>query len=121
MPGVYADGTENQKVVHYLFKYIPNTGGWGPFLSTPGILENSYVKLREVTLSYHFNEKFNQRAKVFQDLTLSLVGRDLFYIYTSLPDRINPEGANGSGNAQGLEWAAFPGTRSFGVSLNASF
>lgn len=121
LPGVYADGTENQKVVHYLFKYIPNTGGWGPFLSTPGILENSYVKLREVTLSYHFNEKFNQRTKVFQDLTLSLVGRDLFYIYTSLPDRINPEGANGSGNAQGLEWAAFPGTRSFGVSLNASF
>ena len=121
LPGVYADGTENQKVVHYLFKYIPNTGGWGPFLTTPGILDNSYVKLREVTLSYHFSENMIQKTGVFQDLTLSLVGRDLFYIYSSLPDRINPEGSNGSGNAQGLEWAAFPGTRSFGISLNASF
>jgi len=49
------------------------------------------------------------------------VGRDLFYIYSSLPDNINPEGLNGSGNAQGLEWGAFPGTRSFGFNLNASF
>lgn len=121
LPGVYADGSENTNVVHYLFKYIPNTGGWGPFLTTPGILDNSYVKLREVTLSYHFSEKFNQQTKVFQDLTVSLVGRDLFYIYSSLPDNINPEATNGAGNAQGLEWAAYPGVRSFGLSINASF
>ena len=29
LDGVYADGSPNDKVVHYLFKYIPNAGGWG--------------------------------------------------------------------------------------------
>jgi iron complex outermembrane receptor protein len=121
LDGVYADGTPNNKIVHYYFKYIPNKGGWGHFLTTPGILDNTWVKLREVSLAYQFPKKFNQKLNVFQDLTIALVGRDLFYLYTSLPDRINPEGSNGSGNAQGLEWASFPGTRSYGVNLNASF
>lgn len=121
LPGVYADGTSNDQVVHYLFKYIPNTGGWGPFLTTPGIVDNSYIKLRELTLSFRFPEKWNDKTNVFQDLSIAIVGRDLFYIYSSLPDHINPEGLNGAGNAQGLEWASFPGTRSFGISINASF
>jgi iron complex outermembrane receptor protein len=49
------------------------------------------------------------------------VGRDLFYFYTTLPDQINPEGINGSGNAQGLEWASLPGARSFTFGISASF
>ena len=121
LEGVYADGTVNDKVVHHYFKYIGNTGGWGRFLSTPGIQENSWVKLREIALSYELKSNLLAKTKVFQDLTLSLVGRDLFYLYTSLPDRVNPEGISGSGNAQGLEWAAFPGTRSVSIGLNASF
>jgi iron complex outermembrane recepter protein len=121
LDGVHSDGTPNDKVVHYYFKYIGNTGGWGHFLSTPGILENTWVKLREVSLSYQFSGNLLRKAKIFQDLTISLVGRDLFYLYTSLPDKINPEGANGSGNAQGLEWASYPGIRSFSIGLNAAF
>jgi iron complex outermembrane recepter protein len=121
LPGVYEDGTVNEEVVHYYFKYVGNTGGWGRFISKPGIKENTWVKLREVALSYKLSDKLSRKTRVFQELTLSLTGRDLFYIYTSLPDGINPEGANGAGNAQGLEWAAYPGTRSFTFGLNASF
>lgn len=121
LDGVYANGAPNDKVVHYYFKYIGNTGGWGRFITTPGILENTWVKMREIVLAYKVPEKLRSKAKVFQDLTLSLTGRDLFYIYTTLPDRINPEGSNGAGNAQGLEWASFPGTRSFAIGVNASF
>ena len=121
LPGVYEDGTTNDKIVHYYFKYVGNTGGWGRFISTPGIQENTWMKLREVALSYQFPEALTKKSKIFQDLTISLTGRDLFYLYTTLPDRINPEGANGSGNAQGLEWASFPGVRSFTVGVNASF
>jgi iron complex outermembrane receptor protein len=61
------------------------------------------------------------KSKVFQSLTLSIVGRDLFYIYSSLPDKINPEGIMGSGNAQGFEWASMPGTRSITFGVSASF
>lgn len=121
LPGVYADGTPNDKVVHYYFKHIGNTGGWGRFNSKPGIIENTWVKLRELSLRYEFSDKLARKTKIFQKLSLNITGRDLFYLYTTLPDNINPEGANGSGNAQGLEWAAFPGARSISFGLNASF
>ncbi|NTV84604.1 MAG: SusC/RagA family TonB-linked outer membrane protein, partial [Bacteroidales bacterium] len=121
LDGVYADGTPNEKVVHYYYKYLPNAGGWGKFLSTPGILENSWVKMREISLSYSLPSTFIKRTKVFQDLTLSIAGRDLFYIYSSLPDKINPEGIMGSGNAQGFEWGSFPSTLSITFGIAAAF
>lgn len=121
LDGVYSDGTENDQVVHYYYKYLPNAGGWGKFLSTPGIIENSWVKMREISLSYHFPPQMIQKTRVFQNLSLSIVGRDLFYIYSSLPDKINPEGIMGSGNAQGFEWASMPGTRSITFGISASF
>lgn len=121
LDGVYADGTPNDEIVHYYFKYVPNKGGWGHFLSTPGILDNTWVKLRELSLNYQFPDRFLSKSKVFQDLSVSLVGRDLFYIHTSLPDRINPEGGNGAGNAQGLEWASYPGTRNFSLGVRVGF
>ncbi len=121
LPGVLADGSPNTNVVHYYHKYLPNAGGWGKILTTPGILDNSWVKMREVSLSYQFPQKILSSSKVFQGLTISLVGRDLFYLYSSLPDNVNPEGISGSGNAQGLEWASFPSMRSFSLRLAAKF
>jgi iron complex outermembrane receptor protein len=121
LEGVHEDGTPNTTVVHYYYKYMPNAGGWGKFVSTPGIIENTWVKMRELALSYTLPGKLLDKIAVFQSLTLSITGRDLFYIYTTLPDNINPEGIMGSGNAQGFEWASFPGTRSFIFSLNVSF
>jgi iron complex outermembrane receptor protein len=121
LEGVYEDGTPNDKIVHYYYKYLPNAGGWGKFISTPGILENSWVKMREISLSYTFPQNLMSKTKVFQNLTLSIVGRDLFYIYTTLPDKINPEGIMGSGNAQGFEWASMPGSRSITFGISASF
>ncbi|MEI6575945.1 MAG: SusC/RagA family TonB-linked outer membrane protein [Bacteroidota bacterium] len=121
LPGVHADGTPNTTVVHYYYKYMPNAGGWGHFLTTPGIVENTWVKLREVSLSYTLPAELLKKQKIFQSLSLSLTGRDLFYLYTTLPDKINPEGILGSGNAQGFEWASYPGTRSVIFGINASF
>ena len=121
LDGVHADGSPNNTVVHYYYKYLPNAGGWGKFLSTPGILENSWIKMREISLTYSLPEKLLKKTKIFQKLTLSIVGRDLFYIYSSLPDNINPEGIMGSGNAQGFEWASQPGARSFTFGISAGF
>ena len=121
LEGVHEDGTPNTTVVHYYYKYLPNAGGWGKIISTPGIIENTWVKMREITLSYSLPHKLAERTRVFQNLTLTLTGRDLFYIYSTLPDKINPEGIMGSGNAQGFEWASFPGTRSFIIGISAAF
>ncbi|MEM7655335.1 MAG: hypothetical protein AAF399_04340, partial [Bacteroidota bacterium] len=121
LPGVYADGTPNDKVVHHYYKYLPNAGGWGKIITTPGILDNTWARLREVALSYQFPANFLQKSRVFEGLNLSLVGRDLMYLYTSLPDNVNPEGTGGAGNAQGLEWASFPSMRSLSVRIGARF
>lgn len=119
--GAHTDGTINDEVVHYYYKYMPNMGGWGNYLTTPGILDNTWIKMRELSLTYTVPKKILNKQKVFQDLQLSIVGRDLFYIYKTLPDNINPEGTIGTGNAQGLEYASYPGTRSVIFSLKASF
>ncbi|HQO49930.1 MAG TPA: hypothetical protein PK939_05850, partial [Bacteroidales bacterium] len=121
LEGVHQDGTPNTTVVHYYYKYLPNAGGWGKFVSTPGIVENTWIKMREMSLAYTIPAQWIQKTKLIQNLTLSVTGRDLFYLYKTLPDNINPEGIMGSGNAQGFEWAANPGTRSFIFSLNAGF
>ena len=110
----------NENVVHYYYKYMPNFGGWGNFLTTPGIVNNTWVKLRELSLTYDFPHKLLDKQSFFKQASLSLVGRDLFYFYKTLPDNINPEGTQGSGNAQGLEYASYPGTRSIMLTLKVN-
>jgi iron complex outermembrane receptor protein len=93
----------------------------GMFPQTDGILENSWVKLRELSLTWNVPKSLVDQTNIFQGLSISVIGRDLFYIYSSLPDKLNPEGVNGTANAQGLMFGAAPGQRSFGFSVRAIF
>ncbi|HEY6082864.1 MAG TPA: hypothetical protein VIU45_05350, partial [Chitinophagaceae bacterium] len=126
LPGEYPDGTINSTVVMYYFKYIPygvwSTGANGSnWIHSTGVLTDTWYKLRELSVNYAIPDRIIKRTKVFQAASVSLVGRDLFYLYSSLPDNINPEGVNGAGNAQGIEFASLPGARSFGVEVRLSF
>ncbi|HSC52354.1 MAG TPA: SusC/RagA family TonB-linked outer membrane protein [Phnomibacter sp.] len=123
LDGVFADGKKNTDVVHYMYKYAGQYAAWSnvDMPRSNAVFENSWFKCREVSLSYNFPSKMIQSSKVFQGLSLSLVGRDLFYFYKSLPDNLNPEGVSGVGNMQGMQWAALPGTRSFGFIVRAKF
>ena len=126
LPGVYSDGTTNTTVVHYYYKYMsygvwssgPNGNNW---IHSTGVLNDTWYKLRELSVNYAIPGKIVKKIKAFQALSVSLVGRDLFYLFSSLPDHINPEGSNGAGNAQGIEFASLPGVRSVGVQVRASF
>jgi iron complex outermembrane receptor protein len=126
LPGVYPDGTVNTTVVHYYYKYM-GYGVWssGPdnqnWIHSTGVKTDSWVKLREISINYMLPDKFVKKTKVFQSASVSLVGRDLFYIYSSLPDNINPEGMNGAGNAQGIEYSSLPSSRSLGIQVRISF
>ena len=126
LPGVYDDGTPNTTVVHYYYKYMqygvwssgPNNSQW---VHRTGVLTDTWYKLREVSINYAIPSSIVRKTKALQAASISLVGRDLFYIHSSLPDHINPEGVNGAGNAQGIEFASLPGVRSMGVQLRLSF
>lgn len=84
----------------------------------PFIYDNSYVKLRELTLSYVFPCKL--LGKSLNALTLSFVARNLFNIYKNVPN-IDPDSNYNNGTGMGLEFGSLPSRRSFGLNVNLKF
>jgi len=123
LPGVTPDGKPNTAVVNSWWKYAGNYQSWSnvPLVRSNSIFTNSWGKLRELNLTYRLPQELVSKTGIFQNLSVSLIGRDLFYLFTRLPDKLNPEGINGTGNAQGIQWAQLPGVRSFGFSVKAGF
>lgn len=83
------------------------------------IYDASYVKLRELSLSYDLpgsllNKTFIKRA------TLSFVGRNLWIIHKNTY-HFDPEASFSSGNQQGIEDGAYPTTRNYGFDLRIAF
>ena len=83
-------------------------------------MNNNWIKMRELALTYDFPRRILDKQSLFKQASISLVGRDLFYLYKDLPDNINPEGTQGTGNAQGLEYASYPGSRSVMLTLKVN-
>jgi TonB-linked SusC/RagA family outer membrane protein len=85
------------------------------------VMENSYWKVREMSLGYDIPTKFAKNGFI-KNLTVSVFGRNLFYIYKTLDD-IDPESVNGGttwGGQAGVGYSSSP-TRTFGLSIRASF
>jgi iron complex outermembrane receptor protein len=126
--GVILDGVrevngayvKNDIVTHYT-DFYKHYGSWGRLAATPSVYDNTWVNFRELILSYQLDSKLLSKVKFIQGATLSLVGRNLFYIYDNAPLGLNPGGSNGAGNSQGIEFGANPVSRSYGFTLNLSF
>ena len=83
------------------------------------IYSGSYVKLRNVSLSYHLPDKFLGKAKM-RNLEIYVSGQNLFTI-TKFPG-YDPEVQNVTGTfTSGLESAVIPVPRSYTIGLRASF
>jgi hypothetical protein len=79
----------------------------------------SFVKLRQVIISYRLPEGFLKGLGV-QSANLSLVGRNLLILYKKT-DNFDPEQSLTNGAAQGIESIGLPRTRSYGVNLMLKF
>lgn len=79
----------------------------------------SFVKLRQVIISYRLPEGFLKGLGV-QSANLSLVGRNLLILYKET-DNFDPEQSLTNGAAQGIESIGLPRTRSYGVNLMLKF
>ncbi len=121
LDGVYADGSANKDVVHYMYKYAGQYMGWSnvPMPRSNVVFENSWAKLRELNLTYSIPTELVKKTGFLQGLDVSFIGRNLFYLFTTLPDNMNPEAINGIGNANGFQWAQYPATRDIGFSIKA--
>jgi hypothetical protein len=88
------------------------------------VIDADYLTLREVAISYALSPRILQKTP-FTNAKISLVGRNLFYLYRDPEFKlmgISPEAAfNTEAYAQGVEARGLPTTRSFGFNLSFSF
>ncbi len=126
LDGVKADGTANDVIIdaanYYLVTYTWGlNGSWAPNTRyDKSIYENSYIKFREMAIGYNLPKSVVSKIGV-QGLTVSLIGRNLFYIYKTFPNA-DPEVAIGSRwYTQAVDAGSSAATRSLGFSIRASF
>jgi hypothetical protein len=83
--------------------------------------DGSFIKLREVSAGYSFNNiGFLNKAGI-RDLNFSVVGRNLWIIHKNIP-HLDPEVSSSAGNTSvGAETNSIPSTRSYGFNIKLSF
>lgn len=110
------DLVEPSHLPQFYYRYGSSSTGVADFW----VLENSWIALRQAALSYAFPEKIYSKLKL-NGLSLSVIGRDLFYLYQTLPYNFNPASNNSNNTAFSGEEGFLPKTRSFAFTLRATF
>lgn len=117
LPGVKEDGSPNDIRVG-----AHNYGNpWG-YIRTPNkahVYDASFVKLRNVTLSYDLPENLIQNTFI-KKFTISAIGRNLWIIHKNVPYS-DPEAGLSAGNIQGYQSGAYPAIREIGASVKIEF
>ena len=117
----YADAVEQGHLRPIpAWAYYENLTQWSSGIREYSVFENSWVSLREVSLTYNVPASFASKVKL-QNLRLSLVGRNLTYLYMTAKEGINPEGLMSNRSGEFAEYGGLPFTRQMGVSLTAGF
>ncbi len=83
------------------------------------IYDASYIKLREVTLSYSLPSAIFENTFI-GGVTVSFVGSNLWIIDKDLP-HADPEASTGSGNLQGWQSGPLPTVRTFAFKVKLDF
>ncbi len=129
IPGVFPDGyiqdgvnaetgKPNDTPVQPLFRHVETIVNRG--IVADYIMDASNVRLREVVLGYNLPKKWLDNTFI-ESANLSLVGRNLFFLYLATAN-IDPEAGFDAGNfGTAFELNTMPGTRSYGFNLNLSF
>lgn len=109
-------------------KYIANTTDyympsyWTDLIPAgEHIIDASYVKLREASLSYRLPKTLLNRTP-FGDVTVGLFGNNLFLWVPKSNEYADPEvNSGGATNEQGFDFTAQPSLRNYGFNLKVSF
>lgn len=116
---VSGSGANNNTAVKLNEAYYRRGMGSGFNVNEPYMESASWVKLREVSLSYRVPSKYMKKLKL-QGATVGFIGRNLllFTKYTG----VDPETSlTGASNAQGIDYFNNPGTRSYGFNVKLNF
>ncbi len=116
MPGVTADGKTNT------IRVTNNYGTYG-YARNPAaafVYDASFIKLREVVLTYALPKATMSRLAPFKAIEFSLIGRNLWIIDKKVP-YADPEETISSGNLQGYQSGAYPTTKLLTFNLRLRF
>ncbi|MFT5252229.1 MAG: TonB-linked SusC/RagA family outer membrane protein [Flavobacteriales bacterium] len=80
------------------------------------VYDASFVKLRELALSYSLPKKIITKIKSVDDIEFSLTGRNLWLIHKNVP-YADPEENLSSGNVQGYQSGSYPTVRTIGLNI----
>ncbi|KYP14068.1 MAG: hypothetical protein A1D16_11975 [Flavihumibacter sp. CACIAM 22H1] len=104
--------------------YYAGRSAWGN-IATDAIIDADYAALREASIGYNIGASRWLSKTYFKGTRISLIGRNLFYIYRDAKFKtmgISPESAfNTTISAQGYEAKGIPTTRSIGINLSFTF
>lgn len=84
----------------------------------PFIYDNSYVKCRELTLTYNFPQQWIH--KFVSALSVSFVARNPFIVWKNIPN-IDPDSNYNNTTGMGLEYGSLPSRKSYGLNVNVKF
>lgn len=97
-------------------------GGFGP-VAEQFIVDGSWTRLRELTLSYTINSQAFRRATKLTSIDLIFTGRNLaIWAPSKLQIGVDPEtNLTGPSNGRGLEYFNNPGTKSYLFSIRITY
>ncbi|MDH6311325.1 TonB-linked SusC/RagA family outer membrane protein [Parabacteroides sp. PFB2-10] len=115
-PGVKENGSVNDIVVSPQV-YYKTVSSFEPY-----IFDASFLKLRELSLSYSIPQKYLAWTKAVKRANVSFVGRNLWLLHSNLPKGYDPEVSLGGTDAgQGVEYGYIPTNASYNFSLQLVF
>lgn len=113
-PGMMLDDGSNRIVP--IESYYKSIGGTSPNAVDNYLYSGTNFRLRELSFGYTFRDLFGAN----KNLTLSFIGRNLFFLYKDAPT--DPDVSLSTANGLGAyEVFNMPSSRSFGFSLNVNF
>ncbi|MCC5908393.1 MAG: SusC/RagA family TonB-linked outer membrane protein [Balneolaceae bacterium] len=115
----YQDAYDNDLVdpTHAGFWHQQNNN-WGQGVINENVVhENSYIGVREVMLGYDLPTRITDALHV-NNLRVSVFGRDLGFLYKTMPNNMHPFSVRNTHSGSAHVWGAVPYIRTFGVNLN---
>lgn len=83
--------------------------------------EVKYIALRNVSLGYHLPKTIAHKLKA-QNMYLAFTGRNLSYLFNSLPNNLNPESFRGTSSSDSFRERSFmPYTADYTFTINIGF
>ena len=89
------------------------------------VFDGSFLKLREMNVSYRIPKPWLAKTRYISDATVSFIANNLWliWVHSSNTMRLDPEtgGVSSDSRGVGFEQASIPSSRSFGLKVNLTF